>query len=1611
MLPTLLDRIQKQLQAESFKAEAQSVARNAAAQYRGALIDAFLPVDILAAHIRRAPDYRAVTRLFNSSASLLFETVPSSALLSLQLLPAGVLRMAYPPHAEVAPPLGTDIFAVPNPEMQDSIRHSLADGHISIDGPVEMLPGLRVLIVRQAVFVDVSNPGETFGRPDAPNPTCGALCRFQPYNTTGGGAPAGGAAAGRLFWGMAAAVIHMNPFADEAPPPPPTPPTPPPSSTSNGSYAFISSSTPSPLLADELADYEHIGAAAAALRALSELGYRYRVVTDAGRTMASSAQPPPAPGGGAAVVEAPISLPGTQWVLRVSPSSSSARGDSSWMPKWTGGAIAAVVVSAAIAAIMLFGLLVSRRRHALLLAALLPPDLLSSGLRSAHVVEKHLAKSGSGLIPESPAELLMDLLAELLAGQSPDLRQVVLLRSLLLRNADWYRPLGMGGQLMHNANLESDVAQALMRQLGTCVLDDDGIGGGGGGGVDGTGGLGGGQGSTGTCGGEGDTGDSSSGYLHDLSNVTPTTRQMLLLRREREAAAAEKCRTLRGALSLIMAPQDLSDSSNKSLNEVTAAAAAPGDGTLEAAESRRGSLDDGGGRGGSRGRCGSKGGGGSWAAAAAVALAAAAAVGPPSRPSSPPSLPRPASLAALLHQWSVGGSANAANGIGASRGASAAAAAPPATAGNAGNAVEEARAASNRRSSMPYPTSAAASSPLAPGGLLASLARRRSSAMSSYNHMMLQQTQSASAVTVATAAAGAAGSPRLAVTASLNTASAAAMMLSSATAPQSTLQRSGSSQLPALPATAASGGAAVAAAGAAGAAASVASTAASVSGERTVLAPPRLGWSLRRSRHSNGPASAPSLAAAAAALGAPPPQQAAAALLDEGADTFCYLPPPPTSCSTVATAAAGTPRGSGGGAAAAPAAAALQQQQSDVAAGILHDGAADDKYVELCQMPSTRRHGAAARAAAGASHGAAGRGGMEETEAVVDVAKLMGPGGGGRDSSSSRRRGSAATAAATSAAVARYRTHGSIGSNSYGSSSMAAAAAAGGALNGAMVTASGARVRVKEELLMRTATPPLVPPAATATAASAEALMVLRAPMLDKVEALLARADELQYDMWALADATAGRPLSVLAFFLFQRQGLIRHFHIKPVKLIRLLRALEAGYRADNPYHNATHAADVLRTTHVLAAAAGVTVHHVDTLGLMALYFAAIIHDFGHPGLTGDFLVATSHPLALRYNDRSPLENHHASAAFTLMAEHLELDAFEVLSREQRIAFRKQVVELVMGTDMKQHFALLSQFTNAVSAQRLKQQHQQQQAAASAAASPVDGVAGGSGGVRPGGGGGSRKKGRTLSGIMSRTSDGDRTKSGPPSMFNANKLSVQRASDPAGDADSVETTAEDRPRALGTFAALSMGPVGPVPPPLPPPQPSPSSPRAPPQHQQTSRFARQSLPASRAAAATRVASGACAAPPPAPPADEAQRLLALQICLKVADIGHLAGTLPVHKRWLGVLEEEFFRQGDRERELGLPISPLFDRAKQGVSKSQVGFFEFVALPLARALTSAFPGATPVISCFEFNYQYWKEQQQKQQQQQQQQQQQAQPQQPQSQQQDKQALQSQQQDKV
>ena len=65
-----------------------------------------------------------------------------------------------------------------------------------------------------------------------------------------------------------------------------------------------------------------------------------------------------------------------------------------------------------------------------------------------------------------------------------------------------------------------------------------------------------------------------------------------------------------------------------------------------------------------------------------------------------------------------------------------------------------------------------------------------------------------------------------------------------------------------------------------------------------------------------------------------------------------------------------------------------------------------------------------------------------------------------------------------------------------------------------------------------------------------------------------------------------------------------------------------------------------------------------------------------------------------------------------------------------------------------------------------------------------------------------------------------------------------------------------------------------------------------------------------------------------------------------------------------------FLQGDRERALGQPISPLMDRTKGGVTKSQTGFFNIVAMPIFTSFVQVFPEASDMLHNLRSNYEMW-----------------------------------------
>ncbi|XP_034240937.1 cAMP-specific 3',5'-cyclic phosphodiesterase, isoforms N/G isoform X2 [Thrips palmi] len=75
------------------------------------------------------------------------------------------------------------------------------------------------------------------------------------------------------------------------------------------------------------------------------------------------------------------------------------------------------------------------------------------------------------------------------------------------------------------------------------------------------------------------------------------------------------------------------------------------------------------------------------------------------------------------------------------------------------------------------------------------------------------------------------------------------------------------------------------------------------------------------------------------------------------------------------------------------------------------------------------------------------------------------------------------------------------------------------------------------------------------------------------------------------------------------------------------------------------------------------------------------------------------------------------------------------------------------------------------------------------------------------------------------------------------------------------------------------------------------------------------------------------------------RIQVLENLVHCADLSNPTKPLPLYKRWVTLLMEEFFQQGDREREQNLDISPMCDRHSATIEKSQVGFIDYIVHPL------------------------------------------------------------------
>lgn len=104
-------------------------------------------------------------------------------------------------------------------------------------------------------------------------------------------------------------------------------------------------------------------------------------------------------------------------------------------------------------------------------------------------------------------------------------------------------------------------------------------------------------------------------------------------------------------------------------------------------------------------------------------------------------------------------------------------------------------------------------------------------------------------------------------------------------------------------------------------------------------------------------------------------------------------------------------------------------------------------------------------------------------------------------------------------------------------------------------------------------------------------------------------------------------------------------------------------------------------------------------------------------------------------------------------------------------------------------------------------------------------------------------------------------------------------------------------------------------------------------------------------------------------ADDTKKLL-LNMFLHTADVSNPCKPWDVCRYWSHCVLEEFFQQGDKEKELGMTVQMLNDRHKVNRPNSQLGFIEFIVSPLVVSCIKLFPHLFEFGDNIESNVQEW-----------------------------------------
>ncbi|XP_078662598.1 high affinity cGMP-specific 3',5'-cyclic phosphodiesterase 9A-like isoform X2 [Branchiostoma floridae x Branchiostoma belcheri] len=157
--------------------------------------------------------------------------------------------------------------------------------------------------------------------------------------------------------------------------------------------------------------------------------------------------------------------------------------------------------------------------------------------------------------------------------------------------------------------------------------------------------------------------------------------------------------------------------------------------------------------------------------------------------------------------------------------------------------------------------------------------------------------------------------------------------------------------------------------------------------------------------------------------------------------------------------------------------------------------------------------------------------------------------------------------------------------------------------------------------------------------------------------------------------------------------SLVKEFNIDPIAIKKWLLCVQESYR-NNPFHNFRHCFCVTQMMYGMIYLCKLE-DKMSKLDIGILMTACICHDLDHPGYNNTYQINARTELAVRYNDISPLENHHCAVAFKILSNP-DCNIFANVDKETWKQIRQGIITLILATDMARHGEILESFKQKV---------------------------------------------------------------------------------------------------------------------------------------------------------------------------------------------------------------------------------------------------------------------------------------------------------------------------